>query len=113
MSFAEHLGNNLDRKQTPNAQRNQLQNEVWFHGFVSRQEAEALLTKVSVNKRTHVQRTFNFLLQHRTFPGRRVSREGIARLGRSVRPNRNAGRNKETLTTNRSGGKCSYMTFNG
>lgn len=27
-------------------QRGQLQSEVWFHGFVSRQDAEALLTRV-------------------------------------------------------------------
>jgi hypothetical protein len=31
----------------PASQRVQLQREVWFHGPVSRQEAEALLTRVS------------------------------------------------------------------
>lgn len=37
----------LEKKQSPVSQRTQLQKEIWFHGFVNRQEAESMLSKVS------------------------------------------------------------------
>ncbi|KAK6617156.1 hypothetical protein RUM44_005487 [Polyplax serrata] len=40
----KHLGVKLGKKQSSASQRNLLENEIWFHGFASRQEAEALLT---------------------------------------------------------------------